>query len=153
MATTAARPQVRPPIWAWKTAHDTFAAYTDQMLLDGAPPCRVLEPTRPAALGSVGDPAIDQVNIWVDRFDTDPARTGGCSRRSTAAPRATTASSSTSEGSPSESGTLETLNAGRAACTHASPPGAHQNPEALPTLKSPHISRAGSIQPGQSQYR
>ena len=27
------------------------------------------------ALGSVGDPAIDQVNIWVDRFDTDPART------------------------------------------------------------------------------
>src|SRR5664279_1913557 len=94
MATTAARPQVRPPIWAWKTAHDTFAAYADQMLLDGAPPCRVLEPTRPAALGSVGDPAIDQVNIWVDRFDTDPARTGGCSRRSTAAPRATTASSS-----------------------------------------------------------
>jgi len=50
------------------------------------------------ALGSVGDPAIDQVNIWVDRLDTDPARTGGCSRRSTAGPRATTASSSTSEG-------------------------------------------------------
>ena len=49
MATTAARPQVRPPTWAWKTAHDAFVAYADQMLPDGAPPCKVLGPTRPAA--------------------------------------------------------------------------------------------------------
>ena len=55
--------------------------------------------------------------------------------------------------SPSESGPLRTRNAGSAARTHASPPGAHQKPDTLPTLKSPHINRAGSMQPGQSQYR